>query len=345
MGPVTPLTLPIATDGREVAALQVRAPGMGGGRAAEAFLAGVNRAIWLGGLAAVLLAIALGGGLAYRLTQPLRQLTRATQDVRAGRTPQPVTVTNRGELGELAAGFNQMAEELASAEQQRRQMLADVAHELRTPLSVLRGQLEAMLDGVQPLTPDNVAAANEEVILLGRLVEDLRLLSLAEAGQLPLNRQPVDLAALARQTAASFAPLYEAEEIGLAVEAGQVPPILADGERLRQVLGNLLANALRYAPQGESGWPEVRLVVAVEGSGVRLSVSDNGPGLPAEARAHVFDRFWRGDRSRNRSAGGSGLGLAICRAIVQGHGGQIWVESEIGKGTTFHAALPDGAAR
>jgi len=345
MGQTAPLTLPVTAGGREVATLQVRAPGMGGGRAAEAFLAGVNRAIWLGGLAAVLLAIALGGGLAYRLTRPLRQLTHATQDMRAGREPQPVTVTDRGELGELAAGFNQMAEELAAAEQQRRQLLADVAHELRTPLSVLRGQLEAMLDGVQPLTPENVAAANEEVILLGRLVEDLRLLSLAEAGQLPLNRQPVDLAALARQTAAAFAPLYEAEEIGLAVETGATPPILADAERVRQVLGNLLANALRYAPQGATDRPEVRLAVAAEGSGVRLSVSDNGPGLSAEAQAHVFDRFWRGDRARNRSAGGSGLGLAICRAIVQAHEGRIWVESEIGSGTTFHAALPNGATR
>ena len=342
MGGSTPLTLPIISDGQEVASLQVRGAGMGGGRAGELFLAGVNRAIWLGGLAAAVLAVALGGWLAYRLTQPLRELTHATQEMAAGRAPQPVAVADRGEIGELAAGFNRMAAGLAAAEQQRRQLLADVAHELRTPLSVLRGQLEAMLDGVQPLTPDNVAAANEEVILLGRLVEDLRILSLAEAGQLPLNRQPLDLAAAARRAAAAFMPLYEAEGVLLAVDAGETPTVLADAERMQQVLGNLLANALRYAPQGGNGAPAVRLVAAAEGGGVRLSVIDNGPGLSTEAQAHVFDRFWRGDRARNRSEGGSGLGLAICRAIVEAHGGRMRVESAPGQGTAFHAVLPEG---
>lgn len=344
MSQVTPLSLPVVSGGREVGTLEVRAPGMGGSRAGEAFVAGVNRAIWLGGLAAVLVAIALGGWLAYRLTRPLRDLTEATQEMAAGRAPRLVAVTDQGEIGELATGFNRMAAELTAAEGQRRQLLADVAHELRTPLSVLRGQLEAMLDGVQPLTLDNVAVANEEVILLGRLVEDLRTLSLAEAGQLPLNLRSLDIGALARRVAAAFAPLYEVEGVALMLEIGETPNVRADAERLQQVLGNLLANALRYAPQGAAA-PQVRLAVAAEQSGARLTVTDNGPGLSAEAAEHVFDRFWRGDQARNRGAGGSGLGLAICRAIVEAHGGRIWVESEIGKGTAFHAALPEGAAR
>ena len=341
-----PQRLPVTAAGQTVGTLLVSAPGMGGGRAGEMFLAEVNRAIGLGGLAAVALAIALGGWLAYRLTRPLRELTTATQEMAAGRLQQSVTIHDEGEMGQLAAGFNRMAGSLAAAEEQRRQLLADVAHELRTPLSVLRGQLEAMLDGVFPLTAENLSVAHEETILLGRLVDDLRTVSLAEAGQLPLARRAIDPADAVARTAAAFAPLFEAENVILTVEpVTGLPAVWADGERLQQVFNNLLANALRYAPQGESGRPEVRLSAGREADGVRFTVADNGPGLSEEARAHVFDRFWRGDRSRNRGQGGSGLGLAISRAIVEAHGGRVWVESSPGKGTAFHIALPFGAAR
>ena len=336
-----PQPLPVVAGGQTVATLYVSAPGMGSSRAGEAYLADVNRAIWLGGLAAVVLAVLLGGWLAYRLTRPLRELTAATEEMAAGRLQQAVNVHDEGELGQLAAGFNRMAGSLAAAESVRRQLLADVAHELRTPLSVLRGQLEAMLDGVFPLTAENVGVAYEETILLGRLVDDLRTLSLAEAGQLPLTRRAVDPAEAMARAAAAFAPLYESENVALRVEPStSLPPILADGERLEQVFSNLLANALRYAPQGAAAQPEVRLSAAAESNEVRFSIADNGPGLSEEAQTHVFDRFWRGDRSRNRAQGGSGLGLAISRAIIASHGGRIWVESEPGKGTAFHIALP-----
>ena len=337
-----PVAYPITAASETVATLLVSAPGMGGGRAGELFLAEVNRAIWLGGAAAVLLAIGLGAWLAYRLTRPLRQLTAAAQEMAGGRLHQAVDIRDKGELGQLAAEFNDMAASLAAAEQQRRQLLADVAHELRTPLSVLRGQLEAMLDGVFPLTADNVAVAHEETVLLGRLVDDLRTLSLAEAGELPLTRRAIDPAEALGRAAAAFAPLYEAEDVALIVEpVGVLPSIDADDERLQQVFGNLLANALRYAPQGSSD-PVVRLGAARDGeeATVRFTVADNGPGLSAEAQAHVFDRFWRGERSRNREGGGSGLGLAISRAIVVAHGGRIWLTSGPGMGTAFHFALP-----
>lgn len=341
-----PQPLPVEAGGQTVGTLLVAAPGMGNSRAAEQFLAEVNRAIWLGGLAAVLLAIALGGWLAYRLTRPLRELTMATQALAAGRLQQAVTIHDEGELGQLAAEFNQMAENLAEAEGLRRQLLADVAHELRTPLSVLRGQLEAMLDGVFPLTADNVAVAHEETVLLGRLVDDLRTLSLAEAGQLPLTRRAVDPADAIARAAAAFAPLYESENVILRADAPDaLPPVWADGERLEQVFGNLLANALRYAPHDGAAQPEVRLSAAGDSDEVRFTIADNGPGLSEDAQAHVFDRFWRGDRSRNRAQGGSGLGLAISRAIVESHGGRIWVESHTGKGTAFHIALPVEEAR
>lgn len=339
------IDLPVISGNHEVATLVVRGPGLGGGRAAERFLTEVNRAVWLGGLAAMLLAVLLASWLAFRLTRPLSELTRATQEVAAGRPAPLVAVADRGEIGELAAGFNRMATGLAAAEQQRRQLLADVAHELRTPLSVLRGQLEAVLDGVFPLTAANIAVAHEEVILLGRLVEDLRTLSLAEAGQLPLSRQPVDPAQAVARAAAAFAPLYEAENVRLEVEVLAPPTVVADPERLQQVLGNLLANALRHAPREGSSEPGVRLVVARDGPSARFTVADNGPGLSVEAQAHVFDRFWRGDRARSRAEGGSGLGLAICRAIVEAHGGRIWVESRTGQGTAFHFTLPTGTDR
>jgi len=335
------LRLPIDANGQTVATLIINSPGLGGGRAAEAFLAEVNRAIWLGGLAAVLLALALGAWLAYRLTRPLSQLTQATQEMAAGRLSQTIVIDDRGELGELADSFNQMADSLAEAEQQRRQLFADVAHELRTPLSVLRGQLEAMLDGVFPFTAENLAVAHEETLLLGRLVDDLRTLSLAETGQLTLACRATDPKEAVDRAAMAFGPLFEAEAVGLLTDvAPDLPAVWADGERLQQVLGNLLANALRYAAKAEGRPPLVRLATALEGEMVRFSVSDNGPGLLSEAQAHVFDRFWRGDPSRNRTEGGSGLGLAICRALVLAHGGQIRVESAPGKGTAFHFTLP-----
>jgi two-component system OmpR family sensor kinase/two-component system sensor histidine kinase BaeS len=311
-GPGMGLTaeLPVESGGVVVGTLSVSAPGGGGGRAAESFLAEV-------------------------------QLTAATQAMAGGELAQQVPGAGPGELGELAGSFNRMAEGLAAAEGQRRQLLADVAHELRTPLSVLRAQLEAMLDGVVPLSADNVALAHEETLLLGRLVEDLRTLSLAEAGQLPLNRRAVAPGDVVGRAAAAFAPLYEAEGVALLTAVDDGLPLLdADPERLQQVLGNLLANALRYAPQGDAAVPTVRLRAARDGQGVMFEVEDSGPGLPPEALAHVFDRFWRTERDRSRQSGGSGLGLAICRAIVLAHGGGITAESEPGVGTTFRFTLP-----
>jgi two-component system sensor histidine kinase BaeS len=236
-----------------------------------------------------------------------------------------------------------MAAALSANERQRQQLFADIAHELRTPLSIIRGQLEAMLDGVLELSPENLGLAHEETILLGRLVEELRALSLAESGQLPLDKHLLDVGTVAGGMQAAFDPLAEAEGIRLElVVEPDLPEVFADEARLRQVLGNLLSNALRHASQGDASDPEVRLVVAAKGSPavVRVSVSDNGPGLPAEAQQHVFDRFWRADAGRSRDRGGSGLGLAISRGIVIAHGGQIWAESAPGTGATFTFELP-----
>ncbi len=335
--------LPIRVDGQEAGVLIIEGPpGQAmAGRAGQQFLNEVNEAILLAGLIAVTLALILGILLARGLTRPLGRLTDATRSMAAGDLDQRVHGGGGDELGELAGSFNQMAAALAANERQRQQLFADIAHELRTPLSVIRGQLEAMLDGVIDLSPENLSLAHEETLLLGRLVDELRALSLAESGQLPLDKSSLDLGAVAGGVKAAFEPLAEAEDIRLELSvAPELPRILADEARLQQLLGNLLSNAFRHAGQGGAEKPEVRLVVAGAPGAVRVSVSDNGPGLSAEAQRHVFDRFWRADAGRSRDRGGSGLGLAISQGIVIAHGGRIWVESAAGRGATFTFELP-----
>ncbi|MBE2198305.1 MAG: HAMP domain-containing protein [Anaerolinea sp.] len=335
------LALPVVVGGQQVALLLVREPGGSGGRAAEQFLVDVNRALWLGGGLSVLLALGLGALLARWLTRPLSQLTQATRQMAQGNLAQQVPVAGQGELGELARSFNQMAGTLAAVEQQRQQLLADVAHELRTPLSIMRGHMEAMLDGVFEVSPDNLALVHEETLLLGRLVEDLRTLSLAESGQLPLNMRLTDLRDLVQQALAAFTPLAEAEGVQLRAQvAAAAPLLLADPDRLQQVLGNLLSNALRHVARGDTAVPIVQIDLTVQADAVLISVTDNGPGLTAAGQQHVFDRFWRADSARTRDEGGSGLGLAISRAIVEAHHGRIWVASEPGAGATFVFSLP-----
>jgi signal transduction histidine kinase len=335
--------LPVRLDGQEIGRLIVDGPpGLAmAGRAGQQFLDDVNEAILLAGLIAVALALVLGVLLARGLTRPLARLTDATRSMTAGDLDQRVRVGGGDELGELAGSFNQMAAALAANERQRQQLFADIAHELRTPLSVIRGQLEAMLDGVLELSPENISLAHEETILLGHLVNELRALSLAESGQLPLDKKPRDLGVVVTGARAAFEPLAEAEGINLELFVEpDLPTTPADEARVQQVLGNLISNALRHAGQSEATDPEVRLEVIHVSGAVRVSVSDNGPGLSAEAQEHVFDRFWRADAGRSREKGGSGLGLAISKGIIIAHGGQIWVESASGRGATFAFELP-----
>jgi two-component system OmpR family sensor kinase/two-component system sensor histidine kinase BaeS len=233
-----------------------------------------------------------------------------------------------------------MVEELAQADQRRRNLTADVAHELRTPLHIIQGNLEGVLDDVYQPTEEHIQATLEETRQLARLVEDLRTLSLAEAGQLPLVWEPVDVAELLADVHTSFSGQAEAAGIDLRVEIeGDLPTITGDVGRLDQVLGNLVANAIRHTPAGGG----ITLRAEPIDDGVRVHVRDTGEGIPAEDVPHVFDRFWKGDRARTRAEGtGSGLGLAIARQLVNAHGGAICVESERGKGTTFTIELPRG---
>jgi signal transduction histidine kinase len=299
----------------------------------EEFLRQVNRSLLWAGLVAGAVALILGLLLARQLTAPLRALTQAAHRLARGDLPQ-VEVRSQDEIGELDQAFNQMAQSLARQETLRRNLMADIAHELRTPLTVIRGDLEALLDGVFDLTPEALASVQEETLLLARLVDDLRALAQAEAGQLQLERQPTNLADLLSGVIASFDLQAESQGQTLTLNLSpHLPPVDADPQRVRQVVANLISNALHHAPN--SGTVTVS---AIERSGkVEVSVADDGPGIATEDLPHIFDRFWRGHRSR---AGGTGLGLAIARELVRAHGGNIWLESKPGAGATFRFTLP-----
>ncbi len=300
--------------------------------------------LWLSTCGLLLLlpgTIAWIGRRAFRgIAQPLSSLMNAADAVAEGDLTVRVPVSGRGEFSQLATSFNRMVEELALADQRRRNLTADVAHELRTPLQVIQGNLEGVLDGVYTATPDHIAATLDETRQLARLVEDLRVLSQAEAGQLPMHWEAVDVAGLLADAQTSFEGQAEAAGITLrcAVEPAAQPLVVeADYGRLDQILNNLLANALRHTPPG--GRVTVRASAVADA--IRLQVSDTGAGISAADLPYIFDRFWRGDRARTQGEGaGSGLGLAIVRQLVQAHGGRIEVASEVGVGTTFTVELP-----
>jgi two-component system OmpR family sensor kinase len=303
----------------------------------QSFLGRLQRSLILGVALAVGLGVVASAILSRSLTAPLQRLAVAARAIAAGDLSQQVEVQGSAEIAQFTRAFNEMTSALEGAEKLRQNLVADVAHELRTPLSVLQGNLRAILDDVYPLEKAEIANLYDETRLLSRLIDDLRELAQAEAGQLGLNLRPTAVADVLRATVTNFEPAAEAQEIRLTAEiAADLPPILADPDRLAQVLRNLLTNALRHTPSGG----QIAVSAAATQEAIEITVADNGEGIAPEDLPHVFDRFWRADRSRSRAEGGAGLGLAIARSLVQAHGGRIWAQSIKGKGSTFTLSLP-----
>ena len=302
-----------------------------------AFLRDVRRGVQVAIAIAAVTAILLVTIIARQITRPLGQLRRATQALAGGDLTARVAVKGEDEVGKVGAAFNQMASQLQAQETARRQMVADVAHELRTPVTVIRSDLEAMLDGLLPPSPEELGALHGEVQRLARLIEDLRLLSLADAGQLSLVPALLDVRTVVRDAVERLETQARAGDVTLKTELpAHVLAVKGDGERLQQALGNLLDNAVRHTPPGGS----VRVAAVQEKQTVHVTVADTGPGIHAEDIPYLFERFWRGDKSRNRYSGGSGLGLSIARQIASLHGGTVQVVSPPGSGAIFTLSLP-----
>jgi signal transduction histidine kinase len=300
------------------------------------FLRTVTSATLVSALVAAALALILGGLLALTMTRTLREMTEATVEIARGKLGMQVKVRSKDEIGQLASSFNQMSLDLERATKVRRQMTADIAHDLRSPLSVISGYAEALSDGKLPGTPEVYGILNQETRHLNTLVEDLRLLSLADAGELSLARQPVSPQVILERVAARHSVSANQKDISLRVEpSGMLPVVNVDVERMLQVFDNLVVNAFRYTPAGG----EVVLSAQADDTGVHFRICDNGSGITTEDLPHIFDRFYRGDKSRMED-GESGLGLAIAKSIVETHGGTINVESNPEHGTAFTISIP-----
>ncbi len=308
----------------------------------RAFERGVGRAVFTGLCGTTIISLIIGFLLARLISRPLKELTVATEAVSAGNFSQQVPVRSKDEIGRLAASFNQMNADLDQSNQLRRQMTADIAHDLRTPLTVLSGYTEALQDGKLVGSPQIFSALDAQVNQLKHLVEDLRTLSLADAGELTLNRRLIDPKALLERTALSYFGVAEAQKITLKLKAADdLPAISVDTDRMGQLLGNLISNALRHTPTGG----QIILSGKHAADRVILQIQDNGEGIDRQDLPHIFERFYRADEARHRTYGETGLGLAICRSIVEAHGGQITAESAgKGQGATFTISVPAALA-
>jgi len=329
--------IPIEVNGEIVGSMVTRQPTIPVNPAETAFLDRVKQIYFLSAVGVIALALLLAFLLSRTLTRPIRELTAATRAVSTGDLAQEVPVRSRDELGELAASFNQMNAKLAQSLNLRRQMTADIAHELRTPISVILGHAEAVHDGVLTPSLETFEIVRDEASRLEQLVEDLRTLSRADADELPIERQAIAPAKLLEDVCATHNHRAKQKNISLKAQAASdLPEITVDPGRMMQVLSNLLDNAVRYTPEGG----QVLLAAQVVEDKLEIRVQDSGPGVAENELDRIFDRFYRSDPSRQRDESGSGLGLAIARAIVEKHNGRIWAESKPGEGTTIVIHLP-----
>ncbi len=339
------LGIPVTVAGETVALLTPLLEPSGMTAAGEAFVGEVNQALLLAALAAGLVALAAGALVAASILRPLQRVEQTVARIAQGDLTARVQYQSRDEVGRLAAGVNTMAASLEEQEQLRQRLVADIAHELRTPLSVVQGNLQALLDGVYPLNREEVQTIFDETRLLTRIVSDLHDVAQAEAHRLRLSAETLAAAAVLSGLADRFRPVAEQQGVDLRVDAPTTLSLSADPERLQQVLHNLVGNALRHSPPGGTIWLSAGIAPA-PGAFVRLTVRDSGPGIAPDDVPHIFDRFYRAEKDRTRDpattdlTAGAGLGLAIARALVEAQGGRISVESAPGMGASFHVDLP-----
>lgn len=331
---------PSALDRHMASMAMVMGGEMGGmmGDLTGNFQRAINEVLLIAALAATATAILVSSFVTRRIVSPIEEMTRASQRIADGRYDERVHVAGEDELGELAVSYNQMAQTLAQTEERRRQLIGDVAHELRTPLSSIRSVMEGLLDGVLPAEPATFLSVQNETSRLQRLVHDLEELSRAEAGQIPLEKESVDPAGLIRTAAERLQPQFEDKGVQLSLDlAPDLPQLRADTGRITQVLLNLMGNALQYTPPGG----EVTVSARAERSKVTIAVQDNGIGIAPEHIPHIFERFYRVDKSRSRTGGGSGIGLTISKHLVEAHNGRLTAASPgLNQGSAFTITLP-----
>lgn len=307
----------------------------------ETFLSSVHQSLVWVGLAVLAAGLAASYALARSITVPLRNLSGAAEQIEQGNFDQKVPIETKDEVGHLAAIFNRMAETLTINNNLRRQFLANIAHELRTPLAIIQGHLEGMMDGVIEPSKEQLASLHEEAIRLNRLITDLRDLSLAEVRQLALEKSSIDVNQIVGRAVYMLKPLADAKAISVYCLLGErLPAMEADADRISQVVYNILVNAIGYSPVKST----VQVITEkFEDRGrpwVRIAVLDKGPGIAEEDIPYIFDHFYRGDKSRDRKSGGSGIGLAVVKQLVEIHGGRVTVESKLGQGSVFKILLP-----
>ena len=311
------------------------------GPAESTYISAVHQSLLWVGLGMIGVSVVVSYFVVREIMRPLSTLTGAVQKVRTGSYGQTVSVERHDEVGVLTESFNEMSEELARNDKMRRQLFANIAHELRTPLAILQGNLEGMIDDIIPTDKKILLSMADETVRMGRLIQDLRDLSLAEINELTLHKDSADINTMLERAVSMLQPLCDEKELTVRLNLSRdFPSLFIDVDRINQVIYNLLNNAIRYIERG-CAITVSTLAVTVDGkSYVQVQIADTGKGIAPKDLEHVFQYFYRSEQSRNRKSGGSGIGLALAQQFIRSHGGNIWADSTVGKGTTFTFILP-----
>ena len=311
------------------------------GPAESTYISAVHQSLLWVGLGMIGVSVVVSYFVVREIMRPLSTLTGAVQKVRTGSYGQTVSVERHDEVGVLTESFNEMSEELARNDKMRRQLFANIAHELRTPLAILQGNLEGMIDDIIPTDKKILLSMADETVRMGRLIQDLRDLSLAEINELTLHKEAADINVMLERAVSMLQPLCDEKNLTVQLNLSRdLPSLVIDVDRINQVIYNLLNNAIRYIERG-CAITVSTLPVRVDGkSYAKVQISDTGKGIAPKDLEHIFQYFYRSEQSRNRKSGGSGIGLALAQQFIRSHGGNIWADSTVGKGTTFTFILP-----